>query len=466
MEKKPVADSAEEQEARPAAVRRRTFLRGLAAAGAGIAGGSLLDACAPGSSSSGSQTLGAAGSTRGEVTLWQRDDDLFKVFKTVIPSFSKKYPNIKVSMLGLDVDDKLPATLISGTGVPDGSFYEDINVVGQAEHLLDLSKVMQPYRADTVQFKLDVNTVNGRLVGIPWDTDPGLLWYREDILGDAGVDPAKIATYDDLLNAARTIKDHNPSARPIPLEQDPNVGMQWLLMMVQQQQGTGLVDKNGNLTIETEAFHNALTWTKTVVDENLGVRQTWPSATEIAYLDNNTLSLMPWAIWFSFILQSGIKKSSGKWRVTQLPAWKSGGARSGVMGGSSFVIPIKAKNPHLAWLFYEYAVYNPEGYQKVFGPNSTYPDGLNTVITSVKSALKPQQPLFRPIPQMGDQNLWAQDAQAALEIPPGWRIPTWFDQAVNYLGSNFQQLMDGKMSVEDVISNSVSQIKKNLINRS
>jgi lactose/L-arabinose transport system substrate-binding protein len=444
-------------------ISRRNIFKLL---GVGAVAGAGLTACAPGGSSS-TKSLGAAPSAstaKGEATLWFNDDDVLKVFKTLVPSFNQKYPQVKLNLVGVDVATKLAPTLISGTGVPDGSFAADGVSAAHADQLYDLTTLMKPHTADTVQYKLDVNTVGGKLVGIPWDTDPGLFFYREDILSAAGVDPTQLTSYDALLDAARAVKGKNKNARPIPLEQDPDLGMQWLMMLVNQQQGSGLTDAAGNLTIDTDAYRAALTWIKTIVDEGLGERCKFASTAQIAEADNGTISIVPWAIWFNFLVQTALTKSSGHWRVQQLPAWTSGGARSGVMGGSSFVIPAKAAQPDLAWLFYEHALYSTEGITQDFGPNAVYPDGLNTALPSVKSALQ-GAPLFHALPQLGNTSLWDVAAQASLAIPPGYHIPTWFDQAANYLGSNLQLLMDGKMSVDDVISTSVSGIKTNLVDR-
>ncbi|UQX88418.1 extracellular solute-binding protein [Jatrophihabitans telluris] len=451
----------------PSGLSRRTLLQLMGAVGAGTAAAGVLSACSPGTTSTTKALASVSPSTAsGSATLWFRDDDLLKVFKTLLPGFSKKYPNVKLTLVGVDVDTKLPPALVSGTGVPDGSFFTDNNILGQAEHLYDVSQLMSKYTADTVQYKLDVNSYQGKLVGIPWDTDPGLLYYREDVLSGAKVDPGSLTSYDALLNAAREIKGRNPNARPIPLEQDPNLAMQWLMMLVNQQQGTGMIDANGKLTIDTDAFRKALTWIKAVADEGLGARSKFASSAQIAQADGDVISLAPWAIWFNFLIQSTFKKSVGHWRVAELPAWTPGGARSGVMGGSSFVIPAKAAHPELAWLFYEYAVYSAEGYKGVFGPNSVYPNGINTALPSVKSALDPANPLFKPLAGLGSQSVWDVGTKASLAIPAGYRIPSWFNQAATYLGANLQKLMDGRMSVDDVVKKSASAIQTNLVDRS
>jgi len=55
-----------------------------------------------------------------------------------------------------------------------------------AEHLIDMS----PYIEDADYFDRIVqnNTVDGSLVGIPWFTDAGLLYYRTDLLEKYGYD--------------------------------------------------------------------------------------------------------------------------------------------------------------------------------------------------------------------------------------------------------------------------------------
>ncbi|WP_433431266.1 ABC transporter substrate-binding protein [Nonomuraea sp. CA-141351] len=445
---------------------RRDVLRGLG----GLAAGGTLAACGVPTESGEPAALGSSAppsgaQARGEVTLWMRDDDLLKVFRTVVPAFNAKYPNVKVNLKGVDIATKLPPALVSGTGLPDGSFWEDDQIGQHADHLYDLSTLMSKYRADTVQFKLDVLTHHGRLVGVPWDTDPGLLYYNDEVVTGAGIDPASLTDYDALLAAARAIKGKNPKARPIPLEQDNTLSMMWYTMFLNQQQGHGLVDASGNLTLDGEASRRALTWIKAVVDEGLGARQKFAGTAQITMLDEGVISLVPWAQWFIFIPQSGLKKTTGKWRVSSLPAWTKDGARSGLMGGSSFVIPDKAKNPELAWLFYEFAVYQPDGYRKVFSKNSVYPTGLNTLVPSVKSALDPAKPLVDKLPQLGGVDNWAISTKAALEIPAGYTAPSWYGQAAKYLGVNIQRLMDGKMSVDEVIAKSMADIKKNLIDR-
>lgn len=439
--------------------------RQLMKLGAGVAGTAALAACAPGNSVTPTKLASAPPKElTGDVVIWDREGDLFKVFDEALKGFRTLHPKLNVKHVAVNVDAKLPSALITGTNVPDGSFWEDVNIQGSAAHLTDLTDRLKPYLAETIQYKIDVNTVKGRIVGVPWDLDPGLLFYRDDILKDAGVDPKSIASYDDLLAAARKIKAKNPKARPIHLEGDTALGQLWLEMFANQQ-GTGMVDKNGKLQLDSDKYRQILTWMQTVVKEELGAPSKLGTPSDLASFENGTQSLMLFAIWFDYSPQMLFKQTAGKWRTMELPAWTAGGARSGVMGGSSFVIPSQSKNPEAAWALFEYLVFKPEGYKAVYGPSSVYPNGLNTSLPSYKPALNPGEPLFKPVAGLGYQDIWTVFTKAAAQVPAGYRIAPWYNQAVPYLGNNLQKMLAGQMTVDDCLKTSTDQIQKNLIDR-
>jgi trehalose/maltose transport system substrate-binding protein len=52
---------------------------------------------------------------------------------------------------------------------------------------------------------IENNTVDGALIGIPWFTDAGLLYYRTDLLEKYNLEPP--TTWDELEAAAQTIQD-------------------------------------------------------------------------------------------------------------------------------------------------------------------------------------------------------------------------------------------------------------------
>jgi lactose/L-arabinose transport system substrate-binding protein len=135
------------------------------------------------------------------------------------------------------------------------------------------------------------------------------------------------------------------------------------------------------------------------------------------------------------------------------------------MGGSSFVLPKDGENSELAWLFYEFLMYDEAGYTAVYGPNDVYPDGLNTSIPAYEPAAHPDEPLFGPIEAMGGQDLWTTAVEAGREIPGGAPIPAWWAGAVDYLGTDIQRMLDGELTPDEVITRSSDAIQTNLIDR-
>jgi ABC-type glycerol-3-phosphate transport system substrate-binding protein len=429
-----------------------------------------LAACGP--EVSGGDDTGDAGTLRapdveqpaGEITIWDRSGDLFEVFEAVIDDFNAVYPDITVNHVAVDIDARLQNTLITGADVPDGVFLDDAKVGGYAEYLWDLSDVLAPYLDDIAPQKVEVNSVDGGIYGVPFDFTPGLLFYNAAALDAAGVDVSAIETYDDLLDAARAYKAAKPESGPIHLERSEFLG-QLQLEMYAGQLGTSLADADGELRLDSPAFEQVLTFLDTVRAEELGTRAEYLSPTDLAELENGNQVFYPWAIWFSFAPQQLLTDTAGQWRAMQLPAWEPGGARSGAMGGSSFVVPKDGENAELAWLFYEFLMFDEAGYTAVWGPNDVYPQGLNTSIPSYQPAADPSAPLFEPVEALGGQDLWAVATEAGAQIPGGTPIPSWWDGAVDYLGTDLQRMLDGDLTPSDVMTQATESIQTNLIDR-
>ena len=447
---------------------RRTTQRAMFALGVAVTTALGLAACGPdigaGPAETDASMLQAPDSPKGEITIWDRSGDLFNVFDAAIVEFNKKYPDIVVNHEAVDIDAKLQNTLITGTDVPDGVFLDDAKVSGYADFLWNLTDVMEPYTADVAKQKIDVNSIDGGLYGVPFDLDPGLLFYNEKALKAAGIDATEIETYDDLTNAAKKYQEFKPGSGPIHLEQSAFLG-QLQLEMFASQLGTSMSDDKGELRLDSPEYAQILTWLKSVQDDGLGTRAEYLSPSDIGALDASDQVFYPWAIWFDFAPQQQLVTTKGDWRAMPLPAWEEGGARSGAMGGSSFVLPKDGKNADLAWLFYEFLMFDEAGYTAVYGPNDVYPNGLNTSIPSYKPAADAAKPLFGPIEAMGNQDLWAVAVEAGNEIPGGVPTPSWWAGAVDFLGNNVQKMLDGDLTPEQVIEQSTTDIQKNLVDR-
>jgi trehalose/maltose transport system substrate-binding protein len=127
------------------------------------------------------------------------------------------HPNVTIEVFDTPdaVQDRLGVYLqYFSKQSPDADLYQiDVIWPGDlAEHLIDLNK----YGADKVagdHFPAIIknNTVDGKLVGLPWFTDAGLLYYRTDLLTKYGY-TAPPKTWTELATMAKKIQDGERAA--------------------------------------------------------------------------------------------------------------------------------------------------------------------------------------------------------------------------------------------------------------
>src|SRR5215211_8221296 len=200
---------------------RRKFLISTAAAASSAwflaaCGGGGDEGNAPAAPQSPSQVpqseIDKAMDTETTLTFWTWVPDI----QNEIKLFTTKYPKVKVNLVNVGQGSphyqKLRSTIQAGQGAPDVAQveFQYINsfTLGEGE-LLDLT----PYAPATLKDSFpawvwsQVNT-NGGLWGIPQDTGPMGLLYREDLLQQAGLEVPK--TYDDFAAAAQTYHSKNP----------------------------------------------------------------------------------------------------------------------------------------------------------------------------------------------------------------------------------------------------------------
>jgi len=134
------------------------------------------------------------------------------LFNEAVQRYMETHPNVEIRLL--DTPDIAKGRLgwyrqLFKEQSPEVDVYQ-IDVVwlgGLAEHLVDLYE----YGASEVVNEhfptiIEKNIVDGRLVGIPWYIDVGLLYYRTDLLEKYGYDgPPK--TWDALEEMAYTIQE-------------------------------------------------------------------------------------------------------------------------------------------------------------------------------------------------------------------------------------------------------------------
>src|SRR5918995_1572189 len=160
--------------------------------------------------------------TETTLTFWTWVPDIQKEVKL----FTTKYPKIKVDVVNVGQGSphyqKLRTAIQSGQGAPDVAQveFQYINSFTLGEgNLLDLTPYAPANFKDSYPDWVwsQVNT-NGGLWGIPQDTGPMGLLYRDDLLQQAGLEAPK--TWDDYAAAAETY--HSKNAKSYLVNVAPN----------------------------------------------------------------------------------------------------------------------------------------------------------------------------------------------------------------------------------------------------
>ncbi len=132
--------------------------------------------------------------------------------QAVADRFMEANPGITVEVVDTPdfVEDRLGVYLqLFEAQSPEGDVFQiDVIWPGDlAEHFVDLNEYgAADVAGDHFDAIVQNNTVDGKLIAIPWFTDAGLLYYRSDLLEKYGYDGPP-ATWDDLEEMATTIQD-------------------------------------------------------------------------------------------------------------------------------------------------------------------------------------------------------------------------------------------------------------------
>jgi multiple sugar transport system substrate-binding protein len=164
--------------------------------------------------------------------------------QALLPEFERQHPGIKVRVQQIPwsaAHEKLLTAHVGGT-LPDvfqlgNTWLPEFVALRALAPLDDLLSATE--QADIFAGVLAANRMDGYLYGLPWYVDTRLLFYRADLLQQAGIEAAP-RTWSDWLNALRRLKAQSGHA-PLLL---PFSEWQTLIALSLQQQA-GLLRDDG-----------------------------------------------------------------------------------------------------------------------------------------------------------------------------------------------------------------------------
>ncbi len=223
-----------------------------------------------------------------------------------------------------------------------------------AEHFVDL----YDYGAREVAGEhfpaiIENNTVDGHLIGIPWFTDAGLLYYRTDLLAKYGFSGPP-TTWDELTDMAKTIQDGeraggNPDFWGFVWQGNSYEGLTCdALEWVASYGGGSIVSPDGTITINNDkaiaAITEAASWVGTISPN--GVTSFGEEEARNMWQAGNAAFMRNWPYAYS-LGNAADSVIAGKFDVSPLPAGP-GGTPAATLGGWQLAVSKYSKNPAAA----------------------------------------------------------------------------------------------------------------------
>lgn len=222
-----------------------------------------------------------------------------------------------------------------------------------ANHLVDLREVGGKDIADGhFQTIVDNNTVEGRLVAMPWFTDAGVLYYRKDLLDKYGREIPEI--WQQMTETAEAIQQAERQAGNEDMWGYVFQGRAYegltcnALEWVASHGGGSIVDDQGEITIDNPraaaALDQAAAWIGQISPK--GVLNYTEEEARGVFQSGNAVFMRNWPYAWS-LAQSENSDVRGKVGVTTLPHGPEGSSAA-TLGGWNLAVSKYSKHPELA----------------------------------------------------------------------------------------------------------------------
>ena len=222
-----------------------------------------------------------------------------------------------------------------------------------AQHLIDLSQYTDGAESAHFESLVANNTVDGRLVAMPWFTDAGVLYYRKDLLEK--YDQSVPETWEDLTQSARVVMAGEREAG-----NDDFWGFVWqgrayegltcnALEWVASHNGGTIVNDSGEVTINNEQAREALALASSWIDDisPISVLNYTEEEARGVFQSGNALYMRNWPYAWS-LAQSDDSPVKGKVGVVALPKGGEDGTNTGTLGGWQLAVSKYSENTELA----------------------------------------------------------------------------------------------------------------------
>jgi len=223
-----------------------------------------------------------------------------------------------------------------------------------APHLIDLSQyVSQEVTKQYFPSLITNDTVNGKLVALPWFNNAGVLYYRKDLLQKYGEKPP--TTWQQLTDIARRIQDAerkagNPRMVGFVFQAKGYEGLTCdALEWIDSFGGGTIIDADGKVTVDNPQAVAALELAKNWIGDIAprGVLNYDEEQSRGVFQSGNAVFMRNWPYAWK-LGNAADSPIRGKIGVIAVPAGGTDGHQTGVLGGWQLAVSKYSQHPELA----------------------------------------------------------------------------------------------------------------------
>lgn len=250
----------------------------------------------------------------------------------------------------------------------------------------------------------------GAAYAIPQDVGPMAYFYRKDLFDKHGLKPA--TTWPEFLELAKKVKAQGGRAVDISAYAGEGffAGLAW-------QAGASWYKREGDqwkVSVATDpATQRLADYWQQIIDGDLAAKYSLLGQEYNKALNGDRLWGVIGGAWMAAYLKAVSPKTSGDWRVAELPQWTAGAGSSGNWGGATLVVFKDSKYPAEAAKFALWLTTDPEAQKLNVTNGGILPattDPLNTVPA-----------LQEGTPYLGGQKQWTLFTKASTGVPTNWQ---------------------------------------------
>ena len=355
---------------------------------------------------------------RTQISVWSWEPSM----AALIADFEARNPDIHVTQIGTADYSKLNSAIQDGYGTPDVVQLEyfalpQYAVSGQ---LRDLTSRTTNYGSFYTPGSWSSVQLDGRVYGVPMDSGPMAFFYNEDVFEQAGVDAAKIRTWDDYYRAAKKLKENGVYIAADDGDASFYNAMIWLAGG--RPYNTSHDGKEVSITLDTDTGTQEFTrfWQQMIDEDLVNTRlDTWSDDWKQALGSGTVASLFAGA-WMPSLLLADVPGTAGLWRVAQMPT-AHGNLTNAENGGSALGVLSSSRRPEASWRFIEYVCHETAGIMTRVDGGAFPADNatLNSANFLNKTTVRDAHGI--EVPYFGGQKFNTVLAQAASHVSTGYQ---------------------------------------------